>query len=312
VAGQPIRLGTRGSALALAQARSVAEALGGAELVEIATSGDRGASAGDKSRFTREIEDALLAGEVEVAVHSAKDLPAGLPPGLELAAVPARENPADCYVGQAGSLGELPPGTRIGTSSLRRRSQLLALRADLIVEELRGNVDTRLAKVGGSIEGAVLAAAGLRRLGRFGEAAFEIPLPQMTPAPGQGALALEIRAGDQGAAAALAAVDDPVARAEVVAERAAVAALEAGCHTPLGVHARIEGDALTITGFAGLPDGSEWIRDQLSGEPGSPEAAGRMLAERMRSAGAAELLERAESMAGSGPSAARATRGDSR
>ena len=298
MAEQQIRLGTRGSALALAQARWVADELGEAEIVEITTSGDRGQGPGDKSRFTREIDAALLAGEVDIAVHSAKDVPAELPEGIVIAAVPPREDPADCYVGEAASLDDVADGTRIGTSSLRRRAQLLSLRPGLVVEELRGNVDTRLGKVGGSVDGAVLAAAGLQRLGRETEAAFPFDLDQLTPAAGQGALALEARAGDVAAIGAATAIEDLVADAELRAERAAVAALEASCHTPVGILARVDGRSLVLTGFAGLPDGSEWVRDRLSAEAAHPEAAGRELAARMAGAGARELLSRAEELVG--------------
>jgi hydroxymethylbilane synthase len=291
-----IRLGTRGSALALAQAHWVAEELGGAEIVEITTSGDRGRGPGDKSRFTKEIEEALLAGEIDIAVHSAKDVPAELADDFVIAGVPAREDPADCYVGEARALDEVPDGARIGTSSLRRRSQLLALRPELAVEDLRGNVDTRLAKVGESVDGAILAAAGLQRLERTDEAAFFFSYDELTPAAGQGSLALEARAGDVRAIAAAATIEDVVAQAELRAERAAVAALEASCHTPVGILARVDGDSLLISGFAGLPDGSEWVRDRVSGGAGDPEAAGQELAQRMAAAGATELLERAGEM----------------
>jgi len=293
----PIRLGTRGSALALAQARSAAAALGEAEIVEIATSGDRGSGPGDKSRFTREIEEALLSGEIEIAVHSAKDVPSELPDGLRIAGSPPRESPADCYVGSAASAAEIAEGTRIGTSSLRRRAQLLALRRDLQVEELRGNVDTRLRKVGEQVDAAVLASAGLRRLGREDEAAFEFGPQELTPAPGQGTLALEVRDEDRRAATAVEAITDRRAGIELAAERAVVRALEASCHTPLGVLARVEGATLELHGFAGLPDGGEWVRDSISAEAADPEGAGGRLAERMRFAGADELLARAQELA---------------
>ena len=190
-----LRLGTRGSALALAQAGTISRALSGAEIVPVKTADS---DIGDKARFVRGVEDALLAGEVDVAVHSAKDLPGELPDGVELIAVPGREDPADAFVGSAGSLEEVPEGARIGTASLRRRSQLLALRPDLEIVELRGNVDTRLAKLAaGEADGIVLAVAGLRRLGRGDEISFAFTVEQMTPAPGQGCLALETRTGDE-------------------------------------------------------------------------------------------------------------------
>lgn len=291
------RLGTRGSALALAQAQTVAEALGGAELVPIKTSGDRRAG-GDKARFVREIERALLDGEVDLAVHSAKDLPSELPDGLEIAGLPAREDPRDAYVGEAESLEAVPEGARIGTSSLRRRAQVRAVRPDLELLELSGNVDTRLERLAsGDFDGLVLAAAGLRRLGREGEIAFEFEPEALTPAPGQGALVLECRSGDPVEARAQT-ITDREALAAVSCERATVAALEASCNTPVGVHAELtSGGRMRARGFCGLPDGSEWIRDELELDASDPEALGRELAERMLGAGARELLGRAEKMA---------------
>ena len=300
----PLRLGTRGSALALAQANQVSEAVGGGAIVEIKTSGDQGARpsgpvvGGDKARFVREIERALLDGEVDLGVHSAKDLPTALPAGLELAGVTPREDARDAYVGDAGSLAELREGARIGTSSLRRRAQLLALRDDLDVVSLRGNVDTRLRKLKTEgLDGIVLAAAGLRRLDRESEIAFRFAPEEMTPAPGQGALALEVRDGDSAAATAAQVATDRESLATVSAERAAVAALDASCNTPVGAHARIDSGRMRIAGFCGLPDGSEWIRDEVEADASEPEWIGGELGERMLAAGAAELLERAERMA---------------
>jgi hydroxymethylbilane synthase len=289
-----LRIATRGSALALAQARQVAEILGGAELVEASSDGEPG----DKSRFVRAVERALLAGEADVGVHSAKDLPGDLTAGLEIAAVPAREDPADAWIGAGNALEEVPEGARVGTASLRRRAQLLAARPDLRVQELHGNVDTRLRRLKeGDLDAIVLAAAGLRRLGREGEIGFAIPASQMVPAPGQGALALQVRAGDEQSAAAVAACGEEVALRELTAERAAVAPLEASCTTPVGVHARIDGGRLEIEAFVGLPDGTEWIRDRLEASAEDAAAAGRALAERLLAAGARDLLERAEGLA---------------
>jgi hydroxymethylbilane synthase len=296
----PIRLGTRGSALALAQARLVADALGGAEIVPIKTGERAGDSApgGDKARFVRGIEQALLAGEVDLGVHSAKDLPSELPDGLGLVGVVAREDPADAYVGDAPSLEGVPEGARIGTSSLRRRAQLLALRPDLEIEDLRGNVDTRLRRLAeGGFDGIVLAAAGLRRLGREGEIAFRFCAERMTPAAGQGALALEARREDDAAAAAAGGISDATALVELTAERAAVSALDASCRTPVGVRAELSDGGLRAGGFVGLPDGSEWVRDTLEGDPEDPSSLGRELAARMLAAGAGELLERASVVA---------------
>jgi hydroxymethylbilane synthase len=286
-----IRVGTRGSALALAQARQVADALGDdVELVPIVTSGDRGRGL-DKSRFVKELEEALLAGEVDLAVHSAKDVPAELPTGLSIVGVPERADPRDALCG-APSLDELPEGAAVGTGSLRRRAQLLALRPDLDVRELRGNVDTRLRRLAeGDFEAIVLARAGLVRLGRAAEGA---PLAELVPAPGQGCLALEARAGDAAAAAAAGALTDPAALTCLTAERALVDGLDATCHTPIGAHAELRDGALRLTAFAGLPDGSHWIRDEHDGDPGAPASLGRAVAERLGAAGARELLEAAE------------------
>lgn len=290
-----MRIATRGSALALTQARYVADLIGGAELVEASSDGEPG----DKSRFVRGVERALLAGEAEIGVHSAKDLPSEMPEGLEIAAVPAREEPADVWIGVGGSLGEVPEGARVGTASLRRRAQLLATRPDLHVLELHGNVDTRLRKLEeGELDAIVLAAAGLRRLGREGEIGFVLPVEQMVPAAGQGALALQARIGDTASGDAATAINDLTAMRELTAERTVVALLDASCATPLGVHARVEGEALAIDAFVGLPDGSEWLRDHLEGRAEEPALAGAELVQRLLSAGARELLDRAESFGG--------------
>jgi hydroxymethylbilane synthase len=290
-----LRLGTRGSRLALAQARLVADALDGAEVVPVATADGE---LGDKARFVRGVERALLDGEVDLGVHSAKDLPGELPPGLRLAGVPARDDAADTYVGDAASLAEIAEGSRVGTSSLRRGAQLRALRPDLEIVELRGNVDTRLGKLeAGECDGLVLAGAGLRRLGREELVAFRFDAEEMTPAPGQGTLALEAREGDEVAGEAAAAITDRVTLVELTAERAAVVALAATCRTPVGVHARLGKGELEIQGFAGLPDGSEWIRDRVAGDPTQPGALGEALAQRMLSAGAGEILRHAEAVA---------------
>ena len=284
-----MRLGTRGSALALAQARWVADRLGGeAEIVEITTLGDRGAALQDKSRWTSELEGALLDGRIDVAVHSAKDVPTELGAGLELVAVPPRADARDVICG-ASSLAALPAGARVGTSSLRRAAQLRAVRDDVEVVELRGNVDTRLRKLrDGQAEALVLALAGLERLGREAEAGGVID--EFVPAAGQGALALEARAGELDAAG-LAGVSDPTAMRCVAAERALVHGLGASCHTPVGAHAQPVGDGyLRLVGWVGLPDGSAWLRDEVEGDP---EAVGDECARRMLSAGAGELLERA-------------------
>jgi hydroxymethylbilane synthase len=281
-----IRLGTRGSALALAQARWVAERLeDDVELVEISTQG----AVGDKSRFVKGIEEALLAGAVDLAVHSAKDVPGELPDGLSIVGVPERADPYDALCG-ATSLDELRPGAVVGTASLRRRAQLLALRDDLEIRELRGNVDTRLKRLV-DYDAIVLAQAGLDRLGRGDEGE---PLEALVPAPGQGCLALEARGDDDATAAAAALLTDRAALTALTAERALVTALDASCNTPIGAHARECDEALRLSAFVGLPDGSHWIRDELDGDLAEPAALGAAVAQRLEAAGARELLEEAE------------------
>jgi hydroxymethylbilane synthase len=299
-----VRLGTRGSALALAQSGQVARALEAAEpglsveLVEIVTSGDEGdraraaASVGDKSRFVKEIEEALLVREIDMAVHSAKDVPGVLPDGLAIVGVPPREDARDALCG-ADALDELPEGASVGTSSLRRRAQLLAARPDLQATDLRGNVDTRLRKLAeGSHDAIVLAMAGLRRLGR--DEGAPLPISLLTPAPGQGCLALEARRGDEHAGRLAAAVTDRDALVRLTAERALVVRLEATCNTPVAAYAELSGASLELSAFAGMPDGSTWIRDALAGPAAHPAALGRQVAERLLAAGAGELLAAAE------------------
>jgi hydroxymethylbilane synthase len=289
------KLGTRGSALAVAQAQSVADAIGDAEVVPVKSTDSE---PGDKERFVRGVERALLDGQVDLGVHSAKDVPGHRPDELRLAGVPRREDPRDAYVGAASSLDDVRAGARIGTSSLRRRSQLLARREDLEVAELRGNVDTRLRKLAdGEYEGIVLAAAGLRRLGRESEISFIFDLDELTPAPGQGSLAIEVRREDDAAAAQAARISDHDALVEFTAERAAVVALDASCQTPVGVCARLDAERLVLYGYAGLPDGSEWVRDRVAGDPDQPVALGEALAARMLAAGAGDILRRAATVA---------------
>jgi hydroxymethylbilane synthase len=290
-----IRIATRSSALALAQAHQVAELLGGAELVEVSSDGEPG----DKSRFVRGVEQALLGGEAEIGVHSAKDLPTELPDGLAIAAVPTREDPADAWIGAGASLDDVPEGARIGTASLRRRAQLLAARPDLEVSDLHGNVDTRLDKLAvGELDAIVLAVAGLRRLGRQGEIAFEIPAESMTPAAGQGALVIQVRDGDEKSTKAVAPLGNPTSLLELTLERAVVSLLDATCATPIGVHAQVDGERIGADAFVGLPDGSEWIRDRVEGDSAEPATLGAELAQRLLSAGARDILDRAEKWSG--------------
>jgi hydroxymethylbilane synthase len=285
-----LRIATRASKLALTQAGMVADMLGGAELVEVSSDGEPG----DKSRFVRAVENAVRDGRADIGVHSAKDLPGEEVEGLEIAAVPAREDPADAWIGAGTSLEDAPEGARVGTVSLRRRAQLLATRPDLRVLDLNGNVDTRLRKLAeGDYDAIILAAAGLRRLGREDEIGFRVPEDRMVPAAGQGALALQVRSDDEESAAAARAIGEADAFVELRAERACFTRLEADCSTPIGVYAQCDGASLRIGAFVGLPDGSEWIRDELDADPADPESAGRELAKRLLGAGAAELLARA-------------------
>lgn len=288
-----LRLGTRASALAIAQSSTVGraiEALGEqVELVEIVTSGDRQRAVGDKGRFVKEIEQALLDGEIDLAVHSAKDVPGELPDGVTIAGVPERADPRDALCG-AATLDDLSRGARVGTASLRRQSQLLALRPDLRIQELRGNVDTRLSKLGDSDLGAiVLAAAGLHRLGRAAEG-NPLPEDRLTPAAGQGCLALEARSDDDDTRAIASRLTDAGALAELTAERALVTGIDATCDTPVGARATVEGDRLNLRTFVGSPDGADWIRDEVDGTSGDPAALGALAAERLLAAGARKLL----------------------
>jgi hydroxymethylbilane synthase len=290
-----MRVGTRGSALALAQARWVAERLpaGGepVEIVVVVTLGDRGGVGGsisDKSRWVSELERALDEDRIDVAVHSAKDVPAELSDGYELVAVPPRADPRDAICGVA-ELGELRRGARVGTSSLRRAAQLHAVRPDLQIVRVHGNVDTRLRKLAdGEADALVLALAGLERLGRVDAAGGT--LDRLVPAAGQGALALQARP-DALSAAQRDAVNDPAAMACLAAERALVRALGAGCETPVGAYCRMLDDGrASLTGWVGLPDGAAWLRDEVVGDPAQ---LGVRCAERMLAAGAAKLLEQA-------------------
>ncbi len=289
-----IVIGSRGSQLALWQARHIASALGVETRIEIIkTTGDKIldvplAKVGGKGLFTKEIEEALLAGAIDVAVHSLKDVPSETPDGLTLAAFPPREDPRDAVVGRP--LAELSNGAKIGTSSLRRSAQLRALGRGFITENLRGNVDTRLRKLDeGQYDAIVLAAAGLRRLGWADRIREIIPVETMCPAVGQGALAIETRA-DGGEAQKLAGkLDDPATRAAVTAERALLATLGGGCQVPVGGHARVENGSLHLRAIVASPDGSRIIRGELSGA--DPESIGCTLGAQLLDRGASEILK---------------------
>jgi hydroxymethylbilane synthase len=295
-----IRLGTRASALALAQARAVAarlEAAGVAvELRPMRTEGDRLADArlavvGGKGLFVRDIEEALLRGELDAAVHSLKDLPAEPPAGLCLAAYPAREDPRDVLVARGpGGLAALATGAVVGTSSPRRRALLLAARPDLVVQPARGNVDTRLRKLaGGDWDAIVLAAAGLARLGLRPEHALPLDPAAHVPAVGQGILAVESRVDDRPTRSRLAVLDDAATRVCALAERAYLARLGASCTTPMAAHARLEGGTVAIAGLVASEDGRQVLRATTSGAAADAAALGRALAETLLGRGAARI-----------------------
>jgi hydroxymethylbilane synthase len=285
-----LRLGTRRSALALAQARLVASGLTSAtgrdvELVEVTTAGDTSTASlvqlGGTGVFVSALRDALLTGRVDIAVHSLKDLPVGDATGIALAAVPDRADPRDVLVARDGlTLAALPSGAAVGTGSPRRRAQLLAARPDLDVVDVRGNVDTRLSYVAaGRLDAVVLAAAGLSRLGRLGEATELLSYDVMLPAPGQGALAVETRAGEQ-LTELVSVLDDAATRSAVLAERAVLAALEAGCSAPVGALAEATGDELRLRVAVG--DGAGTVhRYGGSGAASEAESVGRRLAEQV-------------------------------
>jgi hydroxymethylbilane synthase len=299
-----LRVGTRGSQLALSQAEAVAAGLERAwprltvELVPIRTSGDRLATAhladiGGKGLFVQEIDEALREGRVDLAVHSLKDLPAERPRGLVLAAFPRREDPRDALVAPTPTrIGSLPRGARVGTSSLRRSVQLLALRADLAASPIRGNVDTRLRKLRqGEYDAIVLAAAGLRRLGLLDATATLLEPEEMLPAVGQGTLGVEAREEDGATLALVDVLTDADTRTATLAERAFLEAMGGTCTTPLAAYARRTGAGLRLDAFLATPDGTRVLRDGDVGDPGEPAALGRRLAGRLLAAGAADIIE---------------------
>src|SRR5262245_17139065 len=289
-------IGSRGSQLALWQARWVQgrlASLGIETRIEIIkTTGDRVtsvplSSVGGKGLFTKEIEEALLARQVDLAVHSLKDLPTEIAAGLQIAAVPEREDPRDAMVGRR--LDELGRGAKVGTSSLRRSAQLRCLRPDLEVESVRGNVDTRLRKLDeGQYAAIVLAAAGLTRLGWANRIAESLPPEVMCPAVGQGALAIETRDGEN----VCQALDHAATRAAVTAERAVLRSLGGGCLTPIGAHARVEQEGLRLMAIVISTDGAQSVRDSAAGPANEAERIGRELGERLLRQGAAQILTR--------------------
>ena len=294
-----IRIGGRGSALSRVQLEIVASLLrptAEVELVAISTTGDRlsreqSAMTG-KDLFTREIDEALLLGTIDLAVHSLKDLPSRLPPGLGIVAVPPREDPSDVLISRGGErMSALASGSRIGSSSPRRRAQLLAARPDLVVSDARGNVDTRLRRLSeGRWDAIVLARAGLARLGRLAEVSEVLSPSVMLPAIGQGALAVVARDEAGELRQRVASLDHAPSHREAVAERALLDLLEAGCRAPVAGLARHRNGRLHLSGAAFAPDGSKALRSEAVGSEGEPEELGREVARRLLDLGAADLL----------------------
>jgi hydroxymethylbilane synthase len=290
-------IGSRGSKLALWQANHIKDRLGSlgheCRIEIIQTSGDRFQTGplkeiGNKGLFTKEIEEALLDGRVDIAVHSLKDMPAGLPEGLQITATPEREDPRDAIVGK--KLGELPAGARIGTGSLRRIAQISAMRPDVAVQSVRGNVDTRLRKLDeGQFDAIVLAAAGLNRLGWAHRIAEYLPVESMCPAVGQGALAIETRVHGE-AADVCRLLDDPATHACITAERAMLAQLGGGCQVPIGAYAAIAGGRLHIRAIVISTDGTRVVSDRDEGNIAEAESIGTRAGRRLLENGAREIL----------------------
>lgn len=295
-------IGSRGSKLAMWQTNHIAAELRSKfgleiEIVRIKTQGDKILDSplsriGDKGLFVKEIENALLAGEIDLAVHSMKDVPTALPAGLVIKAMTVRADPRDVLISRDHvPLAKLPQGATIGTSSLRRQSQLLALRPDFKMADVRGNLDTRLGKMsGGEFDAMILAAAGIDRLG-YGEVITErIPAELMVSAVGQGSIGIEVRKDDAGTVAYVSALSDPDTFACITAERALLAELEGGCQVPIGAIAKVEDGVLDLTAIVGALDGSVVFRDGLSGAAEDADGIGRRLARKLADAGADEVL----------------------
>jgi hydroxymethylbilane synthase len=308
-----IRIATRRSPLAKWQANHVAGLLRAREpglevtLHELLTKGDKIldvalARVGGKGLFVKEIEDALLAGDAEIAVHSMKDLPAVLADGLVIGAVPEREDPRDALCSpKHGTLAKLPQGARVGTSSLRRAAQLMALRPDLRIEVIRGNVETRLRKASEELDAVVLAYAGLRRLGLAQHATHVFSPEEMLPAVAQGALALEARNGDAATLGRLAALDHPETRQRVEAERGLLRRLEGGCQVPIAAHATVAAGKVTLRALVASVDGKKVIRGERSGAAAEARSLGEALGDELLGKGAAAILKELEGVAAGVP-----------
>jgi len=305
-----IRMGSRGSKLALWQAEfvqfEVERMTGGkVEIVKIKTTGDMIldvplARVGGKGLFVKEIEEALLSGRIDLAVHSMKDVPTDLPPALEIVAITKREDPRDAFISdKVKRFEDLPKGARVGTSSLRRQTQLLSIRPDLVVLDNRGNLDTRIRKMEeGKFDAIILAAAGLRRLGWEGRITQVLPEEVSLPAIGQGALGIEIRREDAETRNAVSFLNDRDTSLSVRAERGFLKRLEGGCQVPIAAYGRTNGDSIEIDGMVGRPDGSEIVRGSARGAVADPEALGVKLAEQLLARGAKEILDEVYRAAG--------------
>jgi hydroxymethylbilane synthase len=297
-----LRIGSRGSQLALWQANHIAALLRArgheVEIEIIHTTGDKItdvalAMVGTKGMFTKEIEEALAAGGVDLAVHSLKDLPTEIPPGFEIAAITEREDPRDAFCSRNfSSFQELPQGGRVGTSSLRRQAQLKAVRPDLNIHPLRGNVDTRLRKLEqGEYDAIILASAGLKRLGKTELIKQIIPADIMCPAAGQGALGIEIRRGDEAIRRHLEFLNDPAARSTTTCERALLNSLGGGCQVPIGALAEIRDGKLHLDAIVADPDGSKVLRESRDGSQDDPEKLGNEVGQTLLRRGGNEILE---------------------
>ncbi len=300
-----LRIGSRGSALAMTQTQWIRNQILHhfpeiqVEIKIIKTSADRDQISSLRSGsttgvFVKEIEEALLGEKIDLAVHSMKDVPTSIPETLEITAIPEREDPRDALITAryARSIADLPAGCTVGTGSIRRQAQLLAMKSDLQILDIRGNVDSRIKKMEeGRYDAIILACAGLNRLGLRERISFPIELSSMLPAPGQGALAIEIRKGDSKTASAVAPVHHPATAAAVLAERAFLHALGGGCNSPIAVIGDVDGDILKLEGLVASPDGKKQIRGAVSGPASSPEETARILAETILSRGAGRLLE---------------------
>jgi hydroxymethylbilane synthase len=301
---QQIKIGTRGSLLATTQSTWVKNQIESqhpqttVELVKIVTKGDKIldvplAKVGGKGLFVKEIDEALLRKDVDLAVHSMKDVPSELPDELHLGIIPLRENPFDAFISNTcSSLNELPQGAKVGTSSLRRRAQLAAIRPDLNIEDLRGNLDTRLRKLDeGQYEAIILAAAGLNRLGMSNRTTGYFTSVEMLPAVGQGALGIELRKEDAELLAGLAFLNDDKTTVAVTAERSFLIRLEGGCQVPIGAFAEVNGGQVTLTGLVASVDGTEVIKRSMSGAANEAQALGLQLAEQLLDLGGREILD---------------------